>query len=322
VCDENIGTTLFFPNLFNYSIIESEETLTEADCANVAQAIIGSGMDSTADFCPNIVCQADNQYDCEWGNCSAADTTLYYEDYDYYMGASAGAALTAVCAAEGQTSTYARVFEQDPDVDALSVSCIQFGYFMNGQVDVTLSLYMDSDGGEPDDAMALLGSMTVTSINAVGQFQVQTASFLNAVEVRYANAASTLVVVMSTPAMAQGSIVAGGTPSPELVDTIGDTYVGGDCVTGYQSYFEYANSTVGLDTKASNQWFVKLSASTAAFPSSSSSNDDDELSDGAIAGIAVGALAGLAIIGVAAYCLVKSMAGSSAAKEPLMESSA
>jgi bacillolysin len=79
VCTDNIGLVLYFPNLFNMTLITSDEVLTIDDCANVANAVIGSGMDSTADFCPNVACDAVNIYDCEWVNCTESTTELSYE---------------------------------------------------------------------------------------------------------------------------------------------------------------------------------------------------------------------------------------------------
>ena len=79
VCEENMDAVLYFPNLFNDSLIVSEETLTPDDCNNVAVAIVGSGMASTADFCPNIACSPDIDYDCMWVNCSATTSALFYE---------------------------------------------------------------------------------------------------------------------------------------------------------------------------------------------------------------------------------------------------
>ncbi len=86
VCEDNIGLPLYFPNVFNSTIITSTETLTTADCDNVAQAILGSGMGDTSDFCPNIACVANNPYDCMWVNCSASSTVLFYEVCNALMG--------------------------------------------------------------------------------------------------------------------------------------------------------------------------------------------------------------------------------------------
>lgn len=235
------------------------------------------------------------------------------------MGYNGAGSLTAVCANVNQNSTYARVFEQDDSVDELSVSCIQFGYFMQGKTTVTLSLYMDANGGDPDAAMVLLDSIDVSTINAVGQFQVQTASFAESVKIQYPNDVATLVVVLSTPAMAEGTIVGGGSPNAELVMTVGDTYVGGDCLPGgqYITYYDYA-TTNNLVGKEANQWFVKLSANTGK--SGSGDGDDDELSDGALAGVVIGAVAGAAILGVVGfYVFTKVLGGGNAAnKESLL----
>jgi len=317
VCEDNIGATLYFPNLFNYTIMDTNETLTEADCINVANAVAGSGMDSDADFCPNIACDKNDIYDCRWKNCSDSDESLFYEDYDYYMGYNGQGMMTAVCDFEQQFSSYARVFEQDDD--DLSVSCIQFGYFMNGQTQVVLSLYMDEDGGDPDMNMTLLGSMTVETINAVGQFQVQTASFDEPIDVIFENENATLVVVLTTPYMEEGYIIAGGTPNPDVVDTIGDTYVGGGCAPGFTAYYDYTR-LLNLTNQESNQWFVKLSAEELDGDSSSGSDGgDDDLTDGEVAGVVIGTLAGAAILGVGGYFVYTNfIAAGSSTKAPLL----
>ena len=237
------------------------------------------------------------------------------------MGLNGEGMLTAVCASEEETSKYARVFEQDDDDEMLSVSCIQFGYFMNGQTEVTLSLYMDANGGEPDANMELVGSINVTTINAVGQFQVQTASFPEPVDVVFAGDSSTLVVVLSTPAMSEGFIIGGGAPNADVVQTIGDTFVGGDCMSEWTAYYDYANDN-DMASTANNQWYVKIHASETGSGSSdgSSSGDDDVgLSDGELAGVVVGTIAGAGILGVAGYFVYSSFFGA-ATKTPLLAS--
>lgn len=251
------------------------------------------------------------------------DLLALRQDYDYYMGLNGEGKLSAVCASEDETSTYARVFEQDDDDVVLSVSCIQFGYFMNGQTEVTLSLYMDANGGEPDDDMELVGSINVTTINAVGQFQVQTASFPEPVDVVFESDSSTLVVVLSTPAMAEGFVIGGGAANAEVVETIGDTFVGGSCMAEWTAYYDYANAN-DMASTANNQWYVKLHASeTGGSDSGSSDGDDDKLglSDGELAGVVVGSIAGIGILGVAGYFVYSSFFAT-ASKTPLLGSAA
>lgn len=77
VCDLNVGAILFVPNVFNATIMVSEETLTAEDCDNVAAAITGSGMGRNEDYCPNVDCAS--QYDCEWAACPDGAEELYYE---------------------------------------------------------------------------------------------------------------------------------------------------------------------------------------------------------------------------------------------------
>jgi hypothetical protein len=78
VCANNIGRTLYYPNVFNSSIIPVQEKLTSQDCANVDVAITGSGMDSTSDFCPNLDCDSD-ELNCVWSTCPASDDRIQYE---------------------------------------------------------------------------------------------------------------------------------------------------------------------------------------------------------------------------------------------------
>jgi hypothetical protein len=78
-CSLNIGADLYEPNVFNTTITVSDEKLTQDDCDNVAVAILGSGMGSTADFCPNVDCYYEDEYICVWKRCQAAAYEYYFE---------------------------------------------------------------------------------------------------------------------------------------------------------------------------------------------------------------------------------------------------
>jgi hypothetical protein len=104
ICELNIGEPLYFPNVFNDTIMTLNEVLTTEDCANVQVAITGSGMSDTRDFCPNIDCES--QYECMWLNCPDANSEIFYEDYDENMGLYGAGKLTAACP-QG-SSSYAR----------------------------------------------------------------------------------------------------------------------------------------------------------------------------------------------------------------------
>lgn len=85
VCTLNIGETLYYPNVFNNTIIEVD-SLTTADCSLVREAISGSGMDRTDDVCPNIDCSGER---CEWAQCPAVESGNFVASYEvsreYYM---------------------------------------------------------------------------------------------------------------------------------------------------------------------------------------------------------------------------------------------
>jgi hypothetical protein len=73
VCSVNIGEPLYYPNVFNSTISEID-SLTSSDCELVSEAVAASGMDSTADVCPNIDCSGAK---CEWAQCPAAEDGNY-----------------------------------------------------------------------------------------------------------------------------------------------------------------------------------------------------------------------------------------------------
>ena len=149
---------------------------------------------------------------------------VQYKEYDYYMGYNAQGKIATACSGEGTNSSFARVFTQDSFKFA-DLSCIQFGYFMEGQTEVTLGLYIDTTGGDPDwESMELIGEVVVTTINAVGQFQVQTVTFPDAVPVAFSNTEETLVLVMTVPVMSEGFILGGGAANEDVVNTPGNLF--------------------------------------------------------------------------------------------------
>jgi hypothetical protein len=231
------------------------------------------------------------------------------------MGYGNSGSLTAACKEEKMMSYYARVFDQQSfDLGNFTLSCIQFGYFMEGQTYATLQIYVDTNGGSPDWAsMNLVSEINVTTINAVGTFQVQTATFSTPVTVDFNSGVETLVVVLATPYMSEGFITGGGTSNGDVVNTLGETYVYGDCMTEWAPFFDYANNN-GNSINAENQWFVRVHGSGTAYPSSDDGSDNG-LSTGAIIGISVAAsVVGLAAIGAALYFFVFAKKGDSLLK--------
>jgi Zn-dependent metalloprotease len=299
-CAMNIGADLYEPNLLNSDITVSTEKLTQDDCDNVNLAIIGSGMASPQDFCSNIECVG-NDYACSWKRCQDTSGQFYHEDYDYYMGYGKNGTIKAPCS--GASNSFVRVFDQSSFEtlnDAL-ISCIQFGYFMNGKTTVDINVYIDKSGGAPDTAsFRLLKSFSVDTINACGQFQVQTVSTDVPIEVDFQSKKETLVIEMKTQVMSEGSIKGGGQFNFTVKDTT-QTYVG-DCSGGYMSYASYVEdnpSIAGYNEYA--QWYVRLHGTNGEPIEKNSSDDDDGLSSGAIAGISIGVIVGVIALGGIGY---------------------
>lgn len=305
-CQLSIGTTLFEPNLFSSVITPAAVTLTAEDCANVDVAIAGSGMDSTHDFCPNIECDVEG-YDCSWKMCPLSNSQLFYEDMHYSMG-QAGGRLQSPCAAADVPSAtkFARVFDQSEfAMNDFTVSCVQIGYYMMSVADVTVELFVDRTGGEPDTAsLELVASNSLRTINAYNRMQVQTTNFDN-VAINFNSATDTLVVVMTIPVMTQGAIAGGGQLNLGVAGTSKETYVGGDCLADFTRYSEWAVSSGATEIdEVIPQWYVRVSGTSAASPSAAGGSDDDDMTGGEIAAVAVTVVVVLALVAVIAYLLV------------------
>jgi hypothetical protein len=303
-CQLNIGADLYVPNVFSSTITVSNETLTAEDCVNVDAAVVGSGMDSTLELCPNLDCQADG-YGCSWKMCPESNSQVFYEDMNYMMG-QVGGRLESPCAATAQATQFVRVFEQaDFSLNDFSVSCVQFGYYMMSVTDVILEVYIDRSGGEPDAAsLELVASNTVRTYNSYDRMQVQTTDFDN-VAINFESATDTLVVMMTIPIMTEGAIAGGGELNLAVAGTNKETYVGGACLPDFQKYSEWAvaNGASAIDDIIP-QWYVRVSGTSASTPSSSDSDDDDDMSSGQIAFVATTVAIVLGLVAVVAYLLV------------------
>jgi hypothetical protein len=226
----------------------------------------------------------------------SSDFLLLFKDYDVNMGFKLKGKMDAVCSASQEESTYARVFDQASfNLKGMEISCIQFGYFMMGKTNVTLDVYIDSNGGEPDYAsMRHLHSMSTYTINAAGNMQVQTMSAEAPVKLSFSNSDETLVIVLRMPYMSQGFITGGGQLNPN-----GTTYVGGACKTGFQNYSDYK-------TNSTEQWYVRVYGSSSSDSTQEDDNNDkSSLSGGAIAGIVIAAVAVVAVAGFVVFRRVK-----------------
>jgi len=308
-CQDNIGKVLYHPNVFNSSIIPSNEVLTAEDCDVVDLALTQSGMGLDEWFCPNLECE--EGYNCVWVNCEDSNVELFYEDYEYYMGenkSTGEGVLPPYC--ETEHTDYVRVFSQDDWEGDLEISCIQFGYFMMGQTNVSVSAYVDKTGGVPDKAsLELIYQFETHSINAYGNMQVQTESTERPVPVTFSNKDETLVIILSAPAMSEGYLYGGGQVNAAAVGTIGQTYIGGGCDTEYHNFYDLCTQN-NLTQYANNQWYVRVHATSTTTPDGDEGDSDDGLSGGAIAGIVIGVIAGVAVVGVLIYFIVVKMRGS------------
>lgn len=219
------------------------------------------------------------------------------------MGYGGNGTVRSVCS--GATNSFVRVFDQSSFStlnDAL-LSCIQFGYFMNGKTTVEINVYIDKTGGDPDAAsFRLLRSFSVDTINACGQFQVQTVSTDDPIDIDFESKKETLVIEMKTQVMSEGSIKGGGQFNTAVKDTTGQTYVG-DCNGGYMTYASYVKSQpsiAGYNEYA--QWYVRLhGVNGESIDKDSEDDDDDGLSSGAIAGISIGVIVGVVALGGIGY---------------------
>ena len=116
--------------------------------------------------------------------------------------------------------------------------------------------------------------------------QVQTVSFDSPLALAFNSSLQTLVVVMTTPLMAEGFIAGGGQVNTD-VDVYeaptGQTWVGGECL----SELEASNSSV--------QWYVRLQGTSTYTVGSTGGDGFDE-------GEVVAMIVAASVIGVAFIC--------------------
>jgi hypothetical protein len=186
-------------------------------------------------------------------------------------------------------TSYARVFDQSSFDLNMEVSCIEFGFKMLGQEDITLNVYIDSTGGDPDEAsLRLVHSFTVTPPNSYSYISMTTVSSDTPFNLDFNNDAETLVIVMNAPEFSEGFMFGGGRTNPTVVGTIGETYISSDCTDGFVSYNDYLK-TMGLTS--TTQWYVRVLG-----PSSSDSSSGSVISgftSGTVVGIFFAAIMGV-----------------------------
>lgn len=163
-----------------------------------------------------------------------------------------------------------------------------------GTNELTVTIYIDSNGGEPDyDHMDEQYSYTTSAPNAGGDIQViqlDSSDIDNTPAISFKDYSSdaTLVVVMSVPAQDYGFTYGGGQVNVDVRnDPLGQTYVGGSCTDGFVSHYDYVvNSGVSSwDGFKDSQWYVRIHSDT--YSDSNSDSSDGQLSKGAVAGISI-----------------------------------
>jgi len=304
VCEMNIGVELYEPNVMSQDYEVSTEVLTASDCNNVEIALTGAGMYSTENFCPNFECT--DIYNCKWVQCPDSTHEIFYEDYSAAMSGTIlnPSYFDAAC---NPATSYARVFDQSSFDLNMSVSCIEFGFKMLGQEDITLNVYIDSTGGDPDEAsLRLVHSFAVTPANSYSYISMTTVSSDTPFNLDFNNDAETLVIVMDVPEFSEGYMFGGGRTNSKVVNTIGETYISSDCTDGFVSYNDYLK-TVGRSS--TTQWYVRVLGNGKYYPgpdpepvtssptmmptsptdadTNSNGSDKSSLSAGAVAGISI-----------------------------------
>jgi hypothetical protein len=133
--------------------------------------------------------------------------------------------------------------------------------------------------------------LDVTTVNAVGQMQLQTVSTDTPFQLDFDKDHETLAVMMG-----------GGQFNSTVKGTTGETYVG-DCAGGFMTYSDYVESNTAIKGYNENaQWYVRLHGSNE--DKKYCEDDDDSLSDGAIARISVGVIVGFLALGGLAYFFI------------------
>ena len=240
-CSSLIGQDIYIPNVLDSNVAVASEQFTTDDCNSVTNALTGSGLSSTETHCPNLECAFDT-YLCSFTTCDDDTSDIVSNEPEGFMNdywdppCKNGDGTTTTFNPTG-TAKYARVFTQsDFDSNEFKLDCIQFGYVNDGKVDAIFEVFIDGDGGTPDDSMQSLGSFSASIYNT-GFNQYSTGTAFAPVSVSLSGS-ETLVIVVSHDIV----------DSPEIFYPAGyyqvqsgteRTFVGGSCISGYQSFYDY-----------------------------------------------------------------------------------
>ncbi len=167
--------------------------------------------------------------------------------YKYLMGCSVS-----------EDNYYSRVFPQSlfPSMN-VTLGCLEVGLMAAGaSMDLEVTVYLDSDGGAPDDSMTLLGTLTGTIYNAGGSAEIVTVD-ASGLLVEFTSASQTLVVEVKIPATVEGYVLASGELNSNLDSTTGLTYFKGPAC-GYPNWVKYGSVNGG--SFSYNQLYVKVTA--------------------------------------------------------------
>ena len=177
---------------------------------------------------------------------------------------------------EGKVDTVVRVFDQ---VDNLSISCVEFAYRVLGQQELTLLLYVDETGGDPDiGSLTLIENVTVSSISSYFYPQLQTVSFESPVSVSFPNKDATLVVALSM-SLSTGAFESGAQKNPEVTNTYKGTFFGGSCIDDFDH--EGTEFMPYTEIDETQHWYVKLTGTSEAISTDDhTANDDLSENDG------------------------------------------
>lgn len=238
-CEANIGADLFVPNLYVDSSTPevSDLRLTEEDCENLDNALYGSGMLSDEDFCPSLDCKTNfrGHPSCKFPTCGEG-SPVFHEKMDE----DAAAPIAAQCAFN-EGAEFARVYTQKDLGSQFSFSCLDFALANQGQITpVTLTVYLDSDGGEPNrEGLQTVATYSTDVPNSGSKLQMLSVSgkTIHTADL-FTSAEQTLVIVVTIPSLSEGFMNAAGLANPDATGTSAATYWSApNC--GYPEFVNY-----------------------------------------------------------------------------------
>lgn len=279
-CNLMVGSSYYLPDVNSGASVLSSDMIEVKDCKQVQKAIRATKITRTNN-CPSLSMGHDTDAVCDAFSADGKTQDFSHEEFESSL--TKNSLVYGYCSYSGQSNdVFQRVFTQEMlGGDKVDLACIEHAFVVYSAEALLIEVWVDHDGGYPDIAdttyMELVGSKLDTYVNSpTGGYPstTHTVSFDSPLNITLPPGA-TLVVSATPQGAAYYSYTYGyGSWNPDVYNTLGDTFMSGDCLGNLAYSVQNFWDAVGLpdDPRSKFQWYVNVPAVVYSSGSRSSSS--------------------------------------------------